>query len=103
MQNNETLHIEVVYALPDAQYRIELQLPAGSTASAALERSGLLQRFPEIDLGNDRMGIFGRTVKPDYVLADGQRLEIYRPLLRDPKEARRERAAQGRHSGKARR
>lgn len=103
MPNNETLHIEVVYALPDAQYRIELKLPAGSTASAALERSGLLQKFPEIDLGNDRMGIFGRTVKPGYVLADGQRLEIYRPLLRDPKEARRERAAQGRRPGKTRR
>jgi len=103
MSQNEMLHIELVYALPDAQYRIELKLATGSTASAAIKHSGLLQKFPEIDLAYYKIGIYGRIVKPDHVLVDGQRLEIYRPLTRDPKEARRERAAQGRHMSKSRR
>ncbi|MGA9855879.1 MAG: RnfH family protein [Gammaproteobacteria bacterium] len=91
--NDKEIQIEVIYASPDAQYQVTLRLSAGTTANAALEASGLLNKFPEIDLRRQRIGVFGRLVKPDYVLQDGQRLEIYRPLTHDPKQARRERAA----------
>jgi uncharacterized protein len=67
----------------------------GTTARAALELSVLLEKLPEIDLAHQRIGIYGCLVKPDYVLKDGERMEIYRPLIRDPKQARRERAARG--------
>ncbi len=95
MVNNKKILIEVVYALPDAQYQVTLELVEGVTAHAALEFSGLLKKFPEIDLQCQSIGILGRTVKPDYILKHGQRLEIYRQLTRDPKQARRERAVQG--------
>ena len=94
MGNNKKIKIEVVYALPDGQYQVTLKLPAGITADAVLADSGLLKIFPEIDLQRLRIGVLGRIVESDYVLEDGQRLEIYRPLTRDPKQARRERAAQ---------
>lgn len=99
MENHKKIQIEVIYALPDGQYQVTLKLPAGSTANAALADSGLLKKFPEIDLQRQRIGVLGRIVKPDYVLEDGQRLEIYRPLTCDPKQARRERAAQGKSNG----
>ncbi len=92
MANIEYMRIQVIYALPQIQYQVELELPAGSTASNALERSGLLRRYPQIDLKTHRLGVLGRRVKPDFILREGQRLEIYRPLVRDPKQARRERA-----------
>jgi uncharacterized protein len=103
MANAKTIDIEVVYSLPDAQYRIELNLPSGSTALGALEHSGFVDRFPGIDPETCRLGVFGRIVRRDHVLSDGQRLEIYRPLMRDPKEARRKRAADNRGVKKPRR
>lgn len=102
MANTETMLVEVMYALPDAQFRVEVTLPVGSTVRTALEHSGLPRRFPGIDVQNCKLGVFGRSVKLDYVLDDGQRVEIYRPLLRDPKEARRQRAALNRRDKAAR-
>jgi uncharacterized protein len=95
MANREKILIDVVYALPDRQHQVSLKLPADTTAGTAVEYSRLCEKFPEIDCAHLRIGIFGRKVGPEHVLNDGQRLEIYRSLIRDPKQARRERAVRG--------
>ncbi|GAA5785060.1 RnfH family protein [Chitiniphilus shinanonensis] len=87
--------VEVVYALPGTQRLVALRLPAGSTALDAIRASGLLEAFPEIDPATQAIGIFARACKPDTVLRDGDRVEIYRPLIADPKEVRRQRVAAG--------
>jgi putative ubiquitin-RnfH superfamily antitoxin RatB of RatAB toxin-antitoxin module len=86
------LDVEIAYALPETQQLIELKVAAGTTAREAIEDSGILQRFPEIDLSRHKVGIFGRAVRLDRVLGPGDRVEIYRPLLADPKDTRRRRA-----------
>ncbi len=86
------LRVEVIYALRDRQVLLRLEVGEGTTARLAVERSGILQRYPEIDLARASLGIFGRVVSPDTSLRDGDRVEIYRPLIADPKEARRSRA-----------
>jgi putative ubiquitin-RnfH superfamily antitoxin RatB of RatAB toxin-antitoxin module len=86
------LRIEVVYALREEKVLLELEVAEGTTARQAIERSGILQRFPEIDLDQVNLGIFGQVVSPDAGLRDGDRVEIYRPLTAEPKQARRERA-----------
>ena len=91
----ETLRIELIYALPEKQQMISLQLPAGSTVREAIDTSGLLQKHPEIDLARNKIGIFGKLSKPDAALRDQDRVEIYRPLIADPKEVRKQRAAEG--------
>jgi uncharacterized protein len=87
--------VEVVYALPERAALACVEVPAGATLREAIERSGLLQRFPEIDLGRNRVGVFGRLRALEEQVADGDRLEIYRPLAADPKEQRRRRARKG--------
>lgn len=94
------IQIEVVYASPERQYLVTLKLPAGSKANVAIAESGFLKKFPEIDLRRQKIGIYGRIVTADHVLEDGQRLEIYRQLIRDPKQARRERAARAKRISK---
>ena len=84
----------MTYALREEQVLLELEVTDGTTARQAIERSGILQRFPEIDLARAGLGIFGRVVAPDTPLRDGDRVEIYRPLIADPKLARRTRAKQ---------
>jgi putative ubiquitin-RnfH superfamily antitoxin RatB of RatAB toxin-antitoxin module len=84
--------VEVVYALPGTQSLIALTVAPGTTARQAIEQSGILQRHPQIDPACRKIGIFGKAAKPDVVLKDGDRVEIYRPLIADPKEARRRRA-----------
>ncbi|EXI89904.1 MAG: hypothetical protein AW11_01179 [Candidatus Accumulibacter regalis] len=91
----ELLAIDVIYALPDKQQLVKLQLPAGSTVRQAIDASGLLQKHPEIDLARNKIGIFGKLSKADAVLRDQDRVEIYRPLIADPKEVRKQRAAEG--------
>lgn len=86
------LKVEVVYALREEQVLLALEVETGTTVRQAIERSGVLRRFPEINLARARVGIFGRPVRPDALLHDGDRIEIYRPLIADPKEARRKRA-----------
>lgn len=92
----ETLRIEVVYARPERAFRVRLELPAGSTALAAFEASGLRGRVPELAESEPDLGVFAHPVQPGHRLRDGDRVEVYRPLRIDPKDARRQRAAQGR-------
>ena len=89
-----SMHIEVVYALPQKQERVSLDLPPDSTVLDAVQASGLLQRLPQVELG--RVGVWGRQVTPETRLRDRDRVEIYRPLIADPKAVRRERAAKAR-------
>ena len=92
--NTPGITVQVVCALPSRQAVRSLGIPLGSTASDAMHASGLLRDFPEIEPNLLRLGIFGTLVRPDAKLRDGDRVEIYRPLVTDPQEARRRRAAQ---------
>ena len=92
--NNKTL-VEVAYATPQKQIILEFEVEAGSRARVMVQASGIDQHFVEIDLDNCDIGVFGKAVADDYELLDGDRIEIYRPLLADPKEVRRQRAAKG--------
>ena len=87
--------IEVAYATPAKQIIVECEIEQGTSARVAVRLSGIDQHFPEIDLENCDLGVFGKVIAPDYQLQDGDRIEIYRPLIADPKEIRRRRAAQG--------
>lgn len=91
----EDISVQVVYALPGRQELIQLKLPQGSTLQQAIEASGLLQHFPDIDLAKNKVGIYGKLSRLDTVLRDRDRVEIYRPLIADPKEIRRKRAEEG--------
>lgn len=84
--------VEVAYARADVQRLIAIEVPAGTGVRAALLASGIADEFPEIDAVGCPLGIFGRRVDDDYRLAPGDRIEIYRPLSADPREARRQRA-----------
>lgn len=87
------LKIEVAYATPDRQVFYVVELGEGATVGDAVAASGALAEFPEIDLTRNRVGIHGRLVTLGTRLGDGDRVEILRPLVADPKEARRRRAA----------
>lgn len=87
--------VEVVYARPGGAALARVVLPAGATLRDAVERSGLLEQFAEIDLARNRVGVFGRLRSLEQPVADGDRVEIYRPLAADPKVRRRRRAARG--------
>lgn len=91
----ENMQIEVAYATPEEQVILVVEVPSGSQAGEALSASGIDQRFPEIDLETVKIGIFGKLAKANAVLNPGDRIEIYRPLIADPKEARKKRAAEG--------
>jgi putative ubiquitin-RnfH superfamily antitoxin RatB of RatAB toxin-antitoxin module len=92
---SDTISIEVVYALPNEQILLKRKVQAGMTVVDAIKASGVLDKHPEIDLATNKMGIFGKLTKPDAVLRDKDRIEIYRPLIADPKEIRRKRAEEG--------
>lgn len=96
MASKAPLAVEVVYAVRGEQALVSLEVEPGTTAREAIAQSGLAQRFPHIDLAHGKIGIFGKLVKPDCVLRAGDRVEIYRPLIADPKEARRQRVRQER-------
>jgi putative ubiquitin-RnfH superfamily antitoxin RatB of RatAB toxin-antitoxin module len=91
----EMLNIEVCYALADKQELVRVRLPEGATLGQALEASGLLAKYPEIDLKKNKFGIYAKLSKVDASLRDHDRVEIYRPLIADPKEVRKQRAAEG--------
>jgi putative ubiquitin-RnfH superfamily antitoxin RatB of RatAB toxin-antitoxin module len=93
MDAGKLINVEVAYALPERQAIVELQVEEGTTALDAARLSGLTERFEGIDLENDKLGIFGKVVAPSQVLQPGERVEIYRPLIADPKEVRKARAA----------
>ncbi len=92
---SETIHIEVAYALSSRQEVVPLTLPAGSTLQQAVEASRLAEKHPEIELATGKFGIYSKLARPDTVLRDRDRVEIYRPLIADPKEVRKQRAAEG--------
>ena len=99
MADFDLIRVEVAYALPHKQKIISLLVEPGTTAHQAAERSAIVEHFPDIDLATAKMGIFGQSLgtkgldgAAEYVLREGDRVEIYRPLNSDPKEARRKRA-----------
>lgn len=93
--NTAMIPIEVAYALPERQTLLRLDVPEGTTAEEAIRRSGILDQHPEIDLGVNKIGIFAKLVPGSRVLRAGDRVEIYRPLIADPKAVRRQRAEEG--------
>lgn len=90
-----SIHVEVVYALPGQQPLLRVQLAEGATVEDAIRASGVLDTFPDIDLACNKVGIFSKLVKLDEKVRDKDRVEIYRPLIADPKEVRRKRAEEG--------
>lgn len=91
-----TIAVEVVFGLPDRQELVEVTLPRGATLAEAIAASGIAERFAEHDLAGAATGVWGKPVPRDRVLRNGDRVEIYRALTIDPREARRQRAAAGR-------
>ena len=86
------IYVELVFAQPGAVWQKTLKVPAGTTARQALDQSGFAQAYPDSAALISAMGIFGQHCQDDYVLQEGDRLEVYRPLQFDPKESRRRRA-----------
>jgi putative ubiquitin-RnfH superfamily antitoxin RatB of RatAB toxin-antitoxin module len=93
MSDPQIINVEVAYALPERQAIVPLQVVPGTTALEAVRRSGIVERFAGIVLEDARLGIFGKVVAPEQELREGDRVEIYRPLIADPKEVRKARAA----------
>jgi uncharacterized protein len=93
--SDEKIYVELVYALPAEQVLLKSEVPKGTTIAEAVKLSGILDKFPEIDLEKNKFGIFGKLSKVDTVLREKDRVEIYRPLIADPKEIRRKRAEEG--------
>jgi len=84
--------VEVAYALPEEQFLVKVELDPGATVLQAIEKSGVVAKFAEININEIKVGVFSRACKLDRVLEPGERVEVYRPLLLDPKEKRRQRA-----------
>jgi uncharacterized protein len=95
MSTTSLIQVEVAYARPAQQDVVPVQLPAGATLRQAVDASGLAARYPEIDPVNGKFGIYSKLARPDTVLRDRDRVEIYRSLIADPKEVRKQRAAEG--------
>ena len=93
--NAEEMMVEVAYALPNQQVILPVKIATGANAEQAIKASGVLAKFPEIDLAVNKIGVFGKLSKLDAELRHLDRVEIYRPLIADPKEVRRQRAAEG--------
>ena len=96
----DKIMIEVSYALPKKQIIIPILVPKDISVKEAIELSGILKKFEEIDLSSNQVGIFGKLTSLDKSLRDHDRIEIYRPLIADPKEIRRKRAAKGKEMKK---
>jgi len=92
MAETDTFTVEVAYARPDEQVIVPVTVPAGATLEQAVRQSRLPERFPEIDLATVKVGVFSKPSPWSRVLAAGDRVEIYRPLLADPKQVRKQRA-----------
>lgn len=89
------MKVEVCYALPDKQELVMVDVAEGATLESAVVASGLMRKWPEISLQDGKFGVFGKILRVDSVLTEGDRVEIYRPLIADPKEVRRKRAEEG--------
>ncbi|RVU84773.1 RnfH family protein [Leucothrix sargassi] len=90
-----TLNVEIVYALPEKQTLLSFQVEEGTTLEEAIELSGIQAHYPELDLSSMKVGIFGKITPRTHVMREKDRIELYRPLLADPKEVRKQRAAAG--------
>lgn len=93
MTESNKICVEVAYALPEHQEIIMLEVPAGTTAAEAVAQCNLPRHFPDVVIKGAKLGVFGKAVKDDFTLHAGDRVEIYRPLIADPKEVRKQRAA----------
>ena len=92
MDLRKTFFVEVAYALPERQCLLQVEIENNATIETAIYRSGILERFPDIDLSTQKVGIFGKVAKLSDKVRAGDRVEVYRPLSIYPKEARRTRA-----------
>jgi putative ubiquitin-RnfH superfamily antitoxin RatB of RatAB toxin-antitoxin module len=99
MGNDRKINVEIAYAEPERQYLRELTVPAGSDVKHVLIQSGFIERY-KLDLNVNKVGIFSQLVELDHIVAEGDRVEVYRPLTADPKDIRRELAAQGKTMGR---
>ena len=99
--DGEAIRVEVVFAAPDRQQLIAMDVAAGSSVVDVIAASGLAAEFPEYRFAELEVGIWGRTVSAHRVVVAGDRVEIYRPLAIDPREARRDLASRGRSIGRA--
>ena len=93
-QQNE-ITVEIAYALPHEQLVVPIKVEVGTTAEQAVYASGIIKKFPEINMNINKIGIFGKATRLDTILRHLDRVEIYRPLIADPKEVRKQRAADG--------
>lgn len=100
VNTSATVNIEVAYALPEKQTVISVQVGQGTTIEQAVQLSGILEQFPQIDIAKNKLGIFGKLKKADEMVREGDRVEIYRPLIADPKVVRKQRAAEGKRMAK---
>lgn len=100
MEQSEHFEVEVAYARADQQEILSVEVDNGATLRQAIERSGILNHFPEIDLAVNKVGVFGKLAKLDDAVRAWDRVEIYRPLIADPKEVRKQRAAEGKRMKK---
>ena len=98
---NRQLNVEVVYGTPQKQKIVSISVDSGCTVASAIEQSAMVTLFPEIDLDTSKVGVWNRTCKLDQILNDGDRIEIYRPLIADPKEVRKRRAEKAKEEGRA--
>lgn len=85
------MNVGVCYAQADRQLWLRLEVPDGSTIAEAIEISGVLNQYPEIDLASQKVGVFGKISKLDTVIKDGDRVEIYRKITADPQQVQRRR------------
>jgi len=97
----ETKAVELAYATPAKQSLLSLTVDAAATVEQIIQLSGMLSSFPEIDLSQNKVGIWSRPVKLDDIVQSGDRIEIYRPLIADPKDLRRRRAEKAKDEGRA--
>ncbi|MCK5719134.1 MAG: RnfH family protein [Thiomargarita sp.] len=93
MEKNKQIQVEVAFATADEQIIIPVDIPVGATAQDAINKSNILKKFKQIDLATTRIGIFSKICKLEDLLREGDRVEIYRPLIADPKQMRKQRAA----------
>lgn len=100
MGRDDAIRVEVVFATPERQVLVVVKLCAGAAVDDAIEAAGIAGDFPDHDLSTYQAGIWGRPVGRDHGLQDGDRIEIYRPLAIDPREARRKLAAEGKSMGR---
>jgi len=100
MENGKKITVEVAYALPNEQVIIPVKVDAEMTIEEVIHHSGILETYPDIDLSKNKVGVFGKLAKMSSTLRESDRIEIYRPLIADPKEVRRQRAAAGKNMKK---